>query len=239
MKINFKKSFFFLLLFIALNSFAQDGKSRFSYGLSVTPMVSQHISDNQNRATFETKLNGSVVADIYMRAGKQLQIRSGLGVRTVVAEGKNQYLYVLSNIPQGVIEVISTCVDFTSNTYYLSVPLGLKFDLTEKWFADIGLENNFKLRTNGDWTRTSCEDTSRRIDVAFDRYYGTEYLPTFYAGFGYEPNLGDKWNLILEPYFNVGLKKSLAQVIDGVAPDFVTNARLLNFGLRLGVVFNK
>ncbi len=225
-----------LLLFLGLSAFqldAQDPVRKVHFGVTVNPQINLSSFGSGESVEKANSISYVASADVYFDLSSRLQLRTGLGVRSVTLNHRDRSARWPSQGQNGEYVPDGSYIGYNTNNFFAGMPVNLKLKFNDKpnhIYIIGGLSGNFLIASGGEIV---INESGHVWTQYFDDFL--HEIHSFYAtasvAVGYEMKLG-KVKFFLEP----NLENSIKDFFKNETPARA-NGKVLLAGIRTGAYF--
>jgi len=224
-----------IITFLFLSaSYVQGQQERLvHFGVSFTPRITNSIVYKTEVKEVMQAFSYAINGDVYLPVSPRLTLRSGLEYAVLNMRFMGPDLVFLCNILGGEDSYIRN--DYSVS--YLGIPLALKIKLLgseNHLYGVAGLSSMFKTTEKTEWQLFECNKSPTTIESTQEAV-PKDFLMELDAGVGAEFSLNEK----LKSFVELQVMYSGNSIFPdaGLASDPENDARLIEYGLTLGVKF--
>jgi len=246
-----------VLLFctISLNIYSQDNTSKFSFGLSFNPHLSDRAHYNLSSAyedskyfTDQFKLGWTTGVFFRIQIGSKFSLESGMNYSNKGSASHDSWSFGDSLSALLIAEYGKYPKEFfyKSNHYYIDIPLTLNYKIYEgqyfSYYTRLGFMTDFYIAL-AHFQEVNYNDGSQKTNHI--RYSYKELQEVFderrfnlsaILAVGMEYNINNRFGIIFEPIFDMNIFPSDKALEDD--PFGFWEVRLYNIGIRLGFLMH-
>lgn len=226
----------FALIFLA-KTYTQSS-DKFSWGLSFTPKTSIVIFDDKSLGESNRQFGLNIQPSIIYKFNEQLYLESGLTYSL-------DKLEIIDYTPklacdfmgEAGFDLYNSWYEDKLDIHYLGLPLQLKYypsSQSDWFFMRLGIVHLIRISQSGSSVLFECGTNELELDekIAKKARSSTNKLS---LGLGFEIDSGANTKLILEPE----IAYQLTAIFDdpGIVGPTLNNLRLIDLGLKVGVIF--
>lgn len=247
-----------VLLFctISLNIYSQDNTSKFSFGLSFNP----HLSDRthfklsptyEDSRYFNDQFKLGWTAGVFFRIqmGSKFSLESGMNYSNKGFASHDRSIFgdSINALIMAVHGKYPKEISYKSNHYYIDIPLTLNYKIYEghyfSYYTRLGFMTDFYIALAG-FQEVNYNDGSQKTNY---EYYSYKKLQEDFGGHtrfnlsailavGMEYDINNRFGIIFEPIFDMNIFPSYTAPEDN--PFGLWTERFYNIGIRFGFLMH-